>query len=53
MLPFLNNTLLQSAFRLFNQNSECCFVEYCDISKDLTIDLDRCFLQTVDETAVR
>lgn len=53
MFFFFNNMLLQSVFCFFNQNSECCFVEYCDISKDFMIDFDRCFFQIVDEMVVR
>ncbi len=45
--------LCQSCFRFFNQSGERYFVEYCDISQDLTVDFNRGFFQAIDEFAVR
>jgi hypothetical protein len=51
--PPLPTGLRQCCFRFFDQSGERYFVEYCDVSQDLTVDFNRGFFQAVDEFAVR
>ncbi|CED76195.1 conserved hypothetical protein [Klebsiella pneumoniae] len=49
----LSTGLCQSCFRFFDQSGERYFVEYSDVSQDLTVDFNRGFFQAIDEFAVR
>ena len=49
----LSTGLCQSCFRFFDQSGERYFVEYGDVSQDLTVDFNRGFFQAIDEFAVR